>query len=283
MCVRDLNTGVRSCEPGGCAIGRPFLVQGSERVAPLLHSSDWNSPREQPEVACFTQDERRTLAERWSFIGQMEHASVGAFARFSLQLLSLGAPAVLLAQTQAAMGDELRHAQSAFALASAFSGNEVGPGKLDVARSLEDSDRRSIVRLTIREGCVGESVAALEAAEGESLAADPVVRRVLAQVAADEAAHARLAWSTLRWAMTQFGGEVHEVLAEEVARLELELATDQAEAVVPCVELVPGSGLLSLGEQLRHRRAVIERAVLPALRGLLAQPRPTAEVQAPFA
>ena len=40
-------------------------------------------------------------------------------------------------------------------------------------------------RLLVREGCVGETVASLEAAECEASAEDPAIRAVLATIAAD--------------------------------------------------------------------------------------------------
>jgi hypothetical protein len=51
----------------------------------------------------------------------MEHASVAAFARFTLDLLALGAPADLVQSAQQALGDEIAHAELCFGLAGATS------------------------------------------------------------------------------------------------------------------------------------------------------------------
>ena len=52
----------------------------------------------------------------------MAGAEIASFARTSLDLLALGAPADLVAETHRAALDEIEHARIAYALASAFSG-----------------------------------------------------------------------------------------------------------------------------------------------------------------
>ena len=115
---------------------------------------------------------RAELATRWTEVALMEHASIAAFARFALEILSLGAPPELLVQTHAAMTDETVHARDAFALASAYAGRAVGPGALDVGAALSSRTPLDIVRTTILEGCIGETVAAVEAAEAREHATD---------------------------------------------------------------------------------------------------------------
>src|SRR5690606_22128321 len=115
---------------------------------------------------------RQALAEHWQRIGLMEHASIAAFARFSLQLLGLGAPAELIEATNRALVDETRHAQVCFALAGHYAGRPIGPGPLDLAGALDGVDAAEILRTVIWEGCVGETLAALEAREAAELAAE---------------------------------------------------------------------------------------------------------------
>lgn len=260
--------GVRSCQPGGCAIGRPFLVEGGERLAPLVNRSEWCG-RERPSQPIGEED-RTVLAARWAVVGQMEHASVAAFARFTLQLLALGAPADLVLRTQGAAADEVRHAESAFALASRYGGRSVGPGPLDVDGALASMDLQEVVRLTVLEGCVGESVAAVEASLGAEGAKDPVVAGVLGGVADDERSHALLAWDFLRWALVARGATARAAANDVLRALEREVAAPlEVSARGEHDELVPGSGLLTDAARARLRRDVLETAVLPALRALL--------------
>jgi hypothetical protein len=129
----------------------------------------------------------------------MEHASIAAFARFTLHLLALAAPPDLVLLSQQAMRDEIEHARFAFSLASAYAGAEVGPDALAIQGSLDGFDVAAILVTLVREGCIGETVAAIEAAEALDDVRDPVVRTVLERIARDELRHAELAWRTLGW------------------------------------------------------------------------------------
>ena len=59
------------------------------------------------------------LAEEWIENARSEHASVPAFSRLSLTLMSLGAPARLVEGAHRAALEEIEHARLAFALAGA--------------------------------------------------------------------------------------------------------------------------------------------------------------------
>jgi hypothetical protein len=189
-----------TCNPPGwcgCDCGRPFFVEGEAVIAPAIARDDWSiavRPR-MPEAST-----RRALAAYWTEIGQFEHASIASFARFAMQLLALGAPPSLLADTRAALADEIGHARLAFGLASAYAGAKVGPGALAVDTCLATaSDRRAILEGLIVEACVGETLAAIEAQEAALQARDPVVARTLQTIADDELRHARLGWRALAW------------------------------------------------------------------------------------
>lgn len=193
--------GHRACENKGIC-GRPFLVENAARVAPVLARGDWADTRlAGPRLQHLSFEERAVLAAHWTKMGQLEHASIAAFARFSLQLLALGAPPDLVQDCTRALSDETVHARLCFQLASAYAGRAIGPGPLDVEHSLAAASLPEIVELVIAEGCVGETVAALEALEAASAAADPVVRAVYAQIARDEQRHAELAFRFVRWAL----------------------------------------------------------------------------------
>ena len=131
----------------------------------------------------------------------MEHASVAAFARFTLELLSLGAPAELVAASQRALADEIRHAKLCFGLATAYAGHALGPGPLSSEGALGAQSLDAIVETAIAEACIGETLAAVEAAEAAAHATDPSVRRVLLAIARDEKRHAELGWRFLSWVL----------------------------------------------------------------------------------
>ncbi|NUP12515.1 MAG: ferritin-like domain-containing protein [Polyangiaceae bacterium] len=184
-------------------MGRPFTVLGEARTASLASRDDWVTESARSSVE-LDETTRLALSDAFSSNGLMEHASVASFARFALDLLSLGAPASLVRAAQRAMGDEIRHAELCFSLASRYAGRAIGPKALDchdpnpTQRTAED-----ILAATIREGCVGETIAALLAARAADQAEDPGVREALREIAEDEARHAELAWQTIAWALKQ--------------------------------------------------------------------------------
>jgi hypothetical protein len=199
----------------------------------------------------------------------LEHASIAAFARFSLELLALGAPAELVADTTSAMADETRHATLCFSFASAYRGTEVGPGPLVVGDCLAAPTLETVVRTALLEGSIGETVAAAEAGELARSATDPVVRDALELIARDETRHAALAYRFVRWALERdplaVSKLVRETLEAERARARLALANDDdgEAAALPL-------GLPTAAFRASLRRDVLERVVMPCLEGLLA-------------
>lgn len=262
--------GHRECVPGGCAIGRPFFVDGEVRTAPVLVRGDWRCPTPKPSLDGIDESMRGELAEAWERTARMEHASIAAFARFSLQLLSLGAGPDLIERTNQAMVDETRHARMAFAISSAYRGTPVGPGPLLVDNALEGAnDAASILRLCIREGCVGETVAAMEAGEAASHCEDSAVALLLTQIARDEATHAELAYRTLKWALSTLGEEIKHVLRDEIERIQVELSTSPHTWPSAHEMALLSYGVVIGGEQLIIRRKVLAEVVLPCLSALL--------------
>jgi hypothetical protein len=178
--------------------GRPFVVDGAARVAAVAERDDWLHLQRVDEVDAIT---RASLAEAWTRSALDEHASVASFARFVLELLAVGAPADLVSAAQRALGDEIEHARLCFGLASAYAGRTVGPGPLPFGDAAVRADLAAIAAAVVREGCVGETLAAFEAAAVRADATDPAVRAALDVIARDEAEHAALAFRFVAWAM----------------------------------------------------------------------------------
>jgi hypothetical protein len=264
----DGSMGTFTCVMGGCAIGRPFLVEGEERVAVLCERTDW-SAAPGLQLGELSSELRQRAARAWARIGQMEHASVAAFARFTLQLLQLAAPAELVERATLAMADETRHARLAFGVASEYAGAPLGPGLLDVERSLGGTSLVEIVELVVREGCIGETVAALEARETAEHAADPRLAELLRGVADDELRHAELAWRFVSWALEQAPQQVAPVLRRELGqgdsvRAQAPVAS-AAELELLCHGVVPEA----LRQELRS--AAFRDVIAPCAAALLAR------------
>lgn len=203
----------RTCKSGNC--GRPFLVEEAARFAEVEPRRDWFDATISPNLSGLSPLERAELAAHWSRLGQMEHASIAAFARFNLQLLALGAPADLVESCNQALVDETAHARLCFAFASAYAGTKLGPSKLDMSHCFEETTLLSVTQLVISEGCIGETVAALEALADAERATDPVVKAALFRIASDERNHAELAYRFVRWALEQCTPQERRLLARE--------------------------------------------------------------------
>ncbi len=126
---------------------------------------------------------------------------------------------------------------------------------------------RSLVT-AIREGCVGETVAALEAAELAEHVADPVLRSALTRIAADEQRHAELAFRFVEWALSKQRRPRAALVAGEIDRVRRELAS-LSPIDDPAGSELERRGILSDGLSRAVRRAALEAAVLPGLEGLL--------------
>jgi hypothetical protein len=201
----------------------------------------------------------------------MEHASIAAFARFALQLLSVGAPPELLSATNAAMVDETLHARLAFGLASVYRGHALGPAALDCTDALGACDLESIVMGTLQEGCIGETLAALDAKRALERCQDPAVAGVLEIIVRDETRHAELAWKFVQWAVEREPGLLTKAIA--LAKSECEAARmQQRNQSTPTPEASWQSryGVTSYAEQTELRAQVVEQIVLPCLTALAA-------------
>ncbi|MET0594661.1 MAG: ferritin-like domain-containing protein [Polyangiaceae bacterium] len=196
--------------------GRPFIVEGSERRAMVIESTDWNGANGADCAATgLTATQCALLADAWLDDATAEHASIATFARLTLQLLSLGAPPDLVAAAQRAAGDEIEHARLCFEMASRYARRPLGPGKLAVEGALANTTFAELAVAAIREGCWGETLAAVVAGERRDRARDPRAVEILTRITDDETRHAELAWRTVVWAIERGGSRVYDAVRAE--------------------------------------------------------------------
>lgn len=207
---------------GECTVGRPFTVEGRARQASLIRDANWLPSARRalmPDVASLDGESRRALADVYSKDALTEHASVASFARFVLECLAVGAPADIVLEAQHALADEIAHATSSFALASAYGGVELGPSALDVSSAISQRvTSAECVRRTFREGCIAETVSAALIHVAADVASEAVVKSVLGRTAEDERRHAVLAWRLVSWAVALEGEPLRAVIREEIQR-----------------------------------------------------------------
>lgn len=270
------------CFPQGICCGRPFLVGGAARLAPVVTRSDWRTPAD-PDAGAppwLTSSLRARIARAWVDDAAMEHASVAAFSRFSLELLAVGAPAALVAGAQRAGLDEVAHAQACFAMATRYGAVSPGPGGLSLAGLVIAEDRHDSVGLAFVEGCIGETVAAVQAGVAAAACHDAEARAVLERIAADEARHAVLAWDYIAWALRQDMAGITTVVGEVLAAYRA--STDEAACAATEAAAEPAetraamnaAGRLTDRQRASLQRRTFEQVVEPAARALGLFPQP---------
>jgi hypothetical protein len=248
--------------------GRPYLVEDQPRVAPETRGPGW-ARGARPAIEHLTPAERASLAAAWTADGLLEHASVASFSRFSLALLAAGAPAELIELSHRAALDEIRHAGLCFALASAYAGETVAPGPFPVGGAMAiGASLAELAASTVIEGCVGETVAAVLAAEQLARATDPAVRAALAQIAADEARHAELAWKTVAWAVRTGGIDVRAAVERALADV-LSRTFAGGDAGSAGSAVMEAHGRLDAAAAASVAAGAMAEVVMPAARALL--------------
>ena len=245
--------------------GRPWVDDRRALRATARAGNGWSSPVATASVPAEA-GVRAALAQAWLSDALDEHASVASFARATLELLAVGAPATLVVDTQRASLDEVDHAQRCFSLARRFGATTAAPGPLP-ALAPRPTSLATLARNTFVEGCIGETIAALVAQRAAHAATDPQTRATLETIAEDEARHAALAWRTVAWAL----GE--DPVGVTAALRDLPDPTPPAEPETTAPDL---SDWGRLGPQQRRAAASQARRdiVQPMLEALLASAAP---------
>jgi hypothetical protein len=212
---------------------------------------------------------RGRLAASWAQAALDEHASVASFSRFSLHLMAVGAPPELLEGAHRAAIDEIRHATLCFDLATVYADEPLSPGPLEMSGDvLGPLDLASVAAAAVIEGCVGETVATLEAKEALDRAGPTPVRNALAVIARDEARHAALAWRFVAWALEQ-----GEPSVEAAVRGAFAACIDAPMGPEPAAEddddTLAVHGQLGARARYRLRREAAERVVRPTMDAML--------------
>ncbi|MGB1015683.1 MAG: hypothetical protein ACPG4T_16215 [Nannocystaceae bacterium] len=248
-----------------CIGGRPLRAGTTPLLATLANGPDaasWQRATALTQIDGVSLEIRARIVEHWTQVARAEHASVGSFARVVLSLLQLGAPLPLIQETQVAMSDETRHARLAFGMASAISGRTIGPGRLELTPEVGGAQELNELALsTFLDGCLAETVAAMEARYTAAFTADSATRGLLEQIAEDEAEHAALAWRTLRWLIQVAGAHVERRFLLQLAHTITSQAMSRA-----CDDSLLAHGCLEPGRrQYNLRRRCIQEVLVPCI------------------
>lgn len=99
------------------------------------------------------------------------------------------------------------------------------------------TDLAASVRETTEDGCIGETLAALEAMRAARQSSDAVLAPAYETIAEDEARHAALAWRIVAWAVSVDDAQRETIAATlEIAEAGGEHADVLRDLVVPCAD-----------------------------------------------
>lgn len=195
--------------------GRQLRRRGKLLLAALTEGPAWALTPLAPAVE---DPARAALAAQWRENGRTEHASVAAFARLALDLVSLGAPPRLMADANRDALDEIRHAELCFGMARALDGRAISPGPFPAAsraRTLLPSRTLALAQLAVDslvDGALHEGTSARVIARLARGCEDPATRVMLREIAADESRHASHGWDVVGWCLAEGGAPVAAAL-----------------------------------------------------------------------
>lgn len=175
--------------------------------------------------------DRAGLAAQWRDNAAKEHASIAAFAQLTLDLMTVGAPARLVAAAQRASLDEVRHAELGYAIARALDGQAQSPAPFPEAHTRRAlSPRREVALAAIAvdalaDGALNEGIAARLLARLAAASASPALGAVLHAMATDEARHAKDSWDVVAWCLDEGGELVRRALARAAETMPLHLGS----------------------------------------------------------
>ena len=258
---------------GQCAVGRPFIVDGEVVLAKVRSGNSWSGARAaslETEIEALDPSTRAVIAEVWARDALSEHASVASFAQLVLELLGHGAPSRLIEGAQRALAEEIEHAKRAFALASAYAGQALEPGKLRVEGALGGQrDLADFAARAAAEGCIAETYSALQLYAAADCSENAELAALLRKTADEESEHAVLAWEIVGWALAEGGAPVRNAVAR---------VFEKAEGCIgfgACAEIdsadTRAHGILPREDREALALSALGSVIAPAARALLAE------------
>lgn len=212
---------------------------------------------------------RQALARGWTDAALDAHRAVATYARFALQLMSLGAPPQLLHGCSQAMQEEVAHAQACFSLARRYATAEVGPAPVPMSTLSSDNDVTAIVLEVVQRGCIAEAVSALSAREALEHCQDPAAREVLLRHHSAKAQQAQLAWRFVAWALRGAPPELPDHV--RVAFLTSLTAPKTMAPLGESDRTLLRYGVLSASQRAALEQRILREVVLPCMEALLAR------------
>jgi len=157
----------------------------------------------------------------WTDGAFREYASAAAFTALATALLEAGAPIDLAMMAGDFVADEVLHVELNARVAAELGGAAPYQVELEKVAPYTDPALPAIERaaeLALTLSCIGEALSVPALVRGVRDTSQPLVKAVLARIAADERQHAEIGWLVLDWA----GARVDRARLGQVARARLE-------------------------------------------------------------
>lgn len=202
--------------PPAFAHGRRLHHHAKLLAARACRGAGWVSAR--VPVLDVSAGDRAAIAAQWRENGSKEHASIAAFAHLTIDLMAVGAPATLVAAAQRASLDEVHHATACYGVARKLDGQDESPAPFPQAqtrRTLAVHRPIALAQIAVdalADGALNEGIASRILARLSRRASTPELARALAQMATDEARHARDSWDVIEWCLASGGDVVRRAL-----------------------------------------------------------------------
>jgi len=227
---------------GAVVVGRPFVDKhGNTHLASADVQDDvfWSADcpsNINVKSANHTAAAMNALGKDWTRRALGEHASIASFAAFTIALMSNQAPPQLISESLAAAEDEYRHAETSFEIASLILGEPVEPQAIPPSSHDFGYNLADLALGTAEEGCIGETLSALKAAQEVDEGIDAYdgitdemkafLKDKVKTIVLEESRHAMLAWRTVSWVCQEDKLACNETVQKKLAPENLVLALD---------------------------------------------------------
>lgn len=167
-------------------------------------------PDERVDVSSYSPEAIRAARRIWQLRMVNEYRSATVFSGLLPQLVEAEATIDVQTTVLRCAMDEIRHGALCGALVEALGGEAVIVTDLS-PRPLPDhpgcTPRERALRNLLFVGCLSETAAVATTQEERAQTRDPVVRRVIDQICADEVLHARVGWAYVREVVPQLDSD----------------------------------------------------------------------------
>eukprot|EP01084_Bolivina_argentea_P309124 534659_1 len=210
-CFNVTNNTVYKYEVAMIAYGRPYNIDNAIDLKAAFQYINCNDYEfyfhEDQQWMQFINNNAQNVSiniiNSWMQKAFSEHASIGSFAKFALDLMSLGAPLWFLETANKAALDEIEHTKISFDILNMYLRNNMFDNVCIMYKEFPshvidvNGDWNRISMDTAIGGCIGETLSAFTYLNDD--VNDNMLNEYLNKIVMDEIRHASFAWVSVKW------------------------------------------------------------------------------------